>query len=77
MPKGRWQSARHAPILHRDMQLYGVRDALAEGDILGDIIELFIRREDAEQFLAECLADEPKWAYALSIEPLEFDFSAN
>ena len=59
------------------MQLYGVRDALAEGDILGDIVELFIRREDAEQFIAECLVDEPGWAGVLWVEPLEFEFSAN
>ena len=59
------------------MILYGVRSARLDGDVLGDVVELFASRKDAEHFLAECLADEPEWAYALSIEPLEFDFSAN
>ena len=45
--------------------------------MLGDVVELFTRREHAEQFLAECLADEPEWTGALSVEPLEFEFSAN
>jgi len=36
------------------MQHYGVRDALAEGDILGDIVGLFTRREEAARFLDEC-----------------------
>ena len=61
----------------RDMLLYGVRDARLEGDVVGDIVELFTRREDAQQFLAECLADEPDWADVLSVEPVEFEFSAN
>jgi len=29
--------------------LYGVRSALLEGDPLGDVVELFAPREDAEQ----------------------------
>ena len=59
------------------MILYGVRDARLDGDVLGDVVELFLRREDAEQFLGECLTDEPEWADVLSVEPLEFEFSAN
>jgi hypothetical protein len=26
-----------------------------------ETIEMFLRREDAEQALADCLADEPDW----------------
>ena len=59
------------------MLIYGVRDARLEGDVVGDIVELFIRREDAQQFVADCLADEPEWTGVLSVEPLEFEFSAN
>ena len=59
------------------MILYGVRDARLDGNVLGDVVELFTRREDAEQFLAECLADEPEWADVLSVEAVEFEFSAN
>ena len=59
------------------MILYGVRDARLDGDVLGDVVELFASREDAEQFLADCLADEPEWADALSIESVKFELSAN
>ena len=57
--------------------LYGLRDARLDGDVLGDVVELFASREDAVQFVAECLADEPEWADVLSVEPVEFEFSAN
>ena len=45
--------------------------------MLGGVVELFASREAAEDFVAECLADEPGWADVLSVEPLEFEFSAN
>jgi hypothetical protein len=41
------------------------------GDPLGDCIELFLRREDAERFLADCLADEAEWASALRVVEVE------
>lgn len=34
-----------------DVLFYGVHDARLEGDILGEIVELFFRSEDAEQFV--------------------------
>ena len=39
-----------------------------------DVIEFFARREDAETFLAECLADEPDWRDMMS--EFEFEFEA-
>jgi hypothetical protein len=32
---------------------------------------MFLRREDAEQALADCLADEPEWRGLLRIKELE------
>ena len=50
------------------------RLALVEADeLLGGVIELFVRREDAERFLAECVDDEPEWAGVLSIEAVELE----
>jgi hypothetical protein len=42
---------------------------------LGDSesIDLFLREEDAERALEECLRDEPQWAGLLSVEPVELD----
>ena len=51
--------------------MYGVRSALLEGDRLGDVVELFLRREDAERFLADCLADEPEWTDVLGIVEID------
>jgi Tic22-like family protein len=46
--------------------VYGVVSARTE-----EALELFIRREDAERFLAEVRADEPALAELLSVEPIE------
>jgi hypothetical protein len=42
---------------------------------LGDpeAIDLFLREEDAERALEECLHDEPQWAGMLSVVPTELD----
>jgi hypothetical protein len=34
---------------------------------------VFLRREDAEIALAECLADEPDWKDILRVVPIELD----
>ena len=65
------------PRFTQPVRLYALRSALLGGDALGDVVELFVRRKDAEQFVAECLAEEPGWADVLSVEPLELEFSAN
>lgn len=44
---------------------------------LGDVVELFVRREDAEWFLTECLADAPEWVEVLEVAELELAVSLN
>ena len=46
---------------------YAVRSSLLADEPLGDVIELFLCREDAERFLAECVADEPGWRDVLDV----------
>lgn len=41
------------------------------GSELGEVIELFVRREDAERALADVLADEPTWNGQLSVVSVE------
>jgi hypothetical protein len=36
-----------------------------------EAIDVFLRREDADQALDECLSDEPEWRELLSIEEVE------
>jgi hypothetical protein len=38
---------------------------------LGEAIELYVRREDAERTLAELLRDEPEWWSLFRIEEIE------
>lgn len=42
---------------------------------LGDseAIDLFLREEDAERALADCLQDEPAWIGTPHVEPIELD----
>jgi hypothetical protein len=44
------------------MTLYGLADSRLAGDELGEVIELYVRREDAEQALRDVITDEPTWA---------------
>lgn len=44
------------------MTLYGLADSRLVGHELGEVIELYVRREDAEQALRDVVADEPSWA---------------
>jgi hypothetical protein len=36
-----------------------------------ETIEMFVRSEDAEQALADCLSDQPEWQGLLRLEELE------
>jgi hypothetical protein len=36
-----------------------------------EAIDLFVRREDAERALADCLHDEPQWQGLLYLEEVE------
>jgi hypothetical protein len=46
-------------------------DSRLAGSQLGEVIELFVRREDAERALADVLADEPTWNGQLSVVSVE------
>ena len=50
-----------------------VDDALSPDFPLGDELEVFVRREDAERFVEEMRGDEPEVAAKLRIEEREFD----
>jgi hypothetical protein len=36
------------------------------------VVEVFLRCEDAERFLQECLRDVPAWADVFRVEEIEF-----
>jgi hypothetical protein len=50
-----------------------VDDALSPDFPLGDALEVFIRREDAERFVAEVPGDDPEVAAKLRIEERELE----
>jgi hypothetical protein len=50
-----------------------VDDALSLDLPLGDALEVFIRREDAERFIAEVRGDDPETAATLRIEERELE----
>jgi hypothetical protein len=47
--------------------------ALVTADSAGEAVDVFLRREDAETALAECLRDEPDWREVLRVAPIELD----
>ena len=50
-----------------------VDDALSPDFPLGDAVEGFVRREDAERFIEEVRGDEPELAAKLRIEERELE----
>ncbi len=51
------------------MRVYVIVDARSSSDNpLGDAVETFIRREDAERFIEEVRGDDPELASYLRIE---------
>ena len=50
-----------------------VHDALSPDFPLGDAVETFIRREDAERFIEEVRGDDPEVAAKLRIEERELE----
>ena len=53
-----------------------VEDALSPDFPLGDALELFIRRENAERFVEEVRGDDPEVATKLRIEERELEAGA-
>jgi hypothetical protein len=54
-----------------------VDDALSPDFPLGDSLEVFIRREEAERFIEEVRRDDPDAAETLRIEGRELDARGN
>jgi hypothetical protein len=50
-----------------------VDDALSPTFPLGDALEVYVRREDAERFIEEIRGDEPDLAESLRIEERELE----
>ena len=50
-----------------------VDDALSPDFPLGDALEVFIRREDAERFIEEVRGDDPEVAAKLRIEERQLE----
>jgi hypothetical protein len=56
------------------MLVYAVIDrSLSETSPLGDALDVFIRREDAEQFIDDVRKDDPELAEPLRIEERELE----
>jgi len=57
----------------RRIVVYALVDVLCR-----DAVELYVRRKDAEQDLADAVADEPEWCGQLAVVELDFgEFSAS
>jgi hypothetical protein len=54
-----------------------VDDALSPEFPLGDALEVFVRREDAERFIQEVRGDDPELAAKLRIEERELEVSGH
>jgi hypothetical protein len=51
---------------------YGVRDRTVEpGGTVGDVVEMFPTRAEAEQMVAEAIQDEPDMAERLEVVEIE------
>ena len=54
------------------MVVYGLADVRREDRLgIGNVVEIYIREEDAEAALADVLLDEPRLELELSIVPIE------
>jgi hypothetical protein len=55
------------------MLVYAVVDDSLSRHLLGDSIDVFVRREDAERFIEEIRGDDPELAKPLRIEERELE----
>jgi hypothetical protein len=53
-----------------------VDDSLSATSALGDSLDVFVRREDAERFIEEVRGDEPELARHLRIKERELETGA-
>ncbi len=62
-------TARHESVTILSVIVYAVvDDSLSPTSPLGDAVETFIRREDAERFIEKVRGDDPEIAAELRIE---------
>ena len=62
-----------ATTQHPSVIVYAVDDALSPDFPLGDGLDVYIRREDAERFIEEVRSDDPEVAAKLRIEERELE----
>jgi hypothetical protein len=61
-------------VLQRTRRLvlfYGLADSRLTGSDLGEVVELYVEREQAENDLGEVLADEPGWRDSLRVVTID------
>ena len=63
----------HVPCHRFAVIVYAVVDDSLRGHLLGDSLDVFIRREDAECFIEEVRSDDPELAKPLRIEDCELE----
>jgi hypothetical protein len=54
-----------------DVTFYGLADSRLAGSELGEVVELYVSREGADQALQDVLNDEPAWANEIRVVPIE------
>jgi hypothetical protein len=64
---------RAPPISFQAVIVYAVVDDSLPGHLLGDSLEVFVRREDGERFIEEIRGDDPELARPLRIEERELE----
>jgi hypothetical protein len=50
-----------------------IDDSLSPSSLLGDALDVFVRREDAERFIEDVRSDDPELAELLRIEERELE----
>jgi hypothetical protein len=53
------------------MIFYGLADYRLSGTELGEVIEIYVSRAEADQALRDVLADEPEWECELGVVAVE------
>ena len=67
-------TARPGSVIVSSVLVYAIVDTRSSPDHpLGDAVETFVRREDAERFIEEVRGDDPELASHLRIEERELE----
>jgi hypothetical protein len=57
--------------MRRGVTFYGLADYRLVGSGLGEVIEFYLSREEAESALRDVLSDEPEWEGELAVVTIE------